>query len=327
MSTYRKNGHKAFVKSQRKAKNGSKVAIDPVNAKLPWKKLLPKTDSNPTAKESESSTVEAAKKENPVAETTNSMESQTTQTVGAEAAEERKKKVEGSSISNTLTSCDVFIATANNLAGYLVNRELYKLASLRVMRDNGYSLVKGVTDAEAAWRFAVARRKDVFGPLEARLTRILAEVVLGGALPATIEQVRAIIRKVRGERAVAKDPKMPAEDYNSVSQQNHDDIVANFARLLAMLQLETGYDPALDELKLVALTLLETELRAANDAVINTKAEWEASIDTRNNFFNAEVTGLVDVFLTAKKVVLANYGFKSEEYGRVKGLRFLRIRK
>lgn len=243
------------------------------------------------------------------------------------ASEEKKtKRLYATSISNTLTHCAMFIAAGRNMgAGYATRYALYELTNLEAMLTTGDTLVDAVAKAESKYKYAVSHRKDVFAPLEARLTRILAEVILSGASPNTVEQIRSLIRKLRGARAVAKNPNVPAEDYHSVSQQNHDDIVANFARLVLMVAEDPNYDPMAEDLKVLALENTLDEMRSANTDVIAAKAELDAARDTRNTFFNAEVTGLVDVFITAKKVVLANFGTKSEEFKRVKGLSFRRI--
>ncbi|MCK7589192.1 hypothetical protein M0G43_01260 [Subsaxibacter sp. CAU 1640] len=258
-----------------------------------------------------------AKTDSPDAETSKTKE---------EAQQEKTKHNYARSIANTLTSCDEFIAHVTLMAGYAVNRELYEPVNLKLMRTQGYTLVEGVTTSEAKWRYAVAYRKDIFDAFEIKLSRIRAELILSGASDITVAQVQSIIRKLRGERAVAKDPKKPDSDYNSASQTNFDDVVANFARLIAMLAGDDDYNPVIDDLKLLALESELESMGTANMDVITSKAEWQAAITARNNFFNADVTGLVDVFMTSKKVVLANYGFKSLEYKRVKGLYFMKIR-
>ena len=209
--------------------------------------------------------------------------------------------------------------------GYLTSYPLYELTNLVAMEATGNTLVKDVNKAETKYKAAVSQRKVDFSPLEALLTRILAEVILSGASPNAVLQTRSLIRKLRGTRAVAKDPKVPAEDYQSVSQKNHDDVVANFERLVMMVADDANYDPMVDVLKVIALESLLEVLTTANTAVIDAKAILDTARINRNNFFNTKVTGLVDVFMTAKKVVLASFGFKSEEFGKVKGLEFRRI--
>lgn len=241
-------------------------------------------------------------------------------------AKKKTKKVSASSISNTLTHCMQFIAAGRNMgSGYATRYAAYELTSLELTHATGTTLVSTVSQSEARYRYGVTNRKDLFGPLEARLTRILAEFILSGASAHTVEQIRSLIRKLRGARAVAKNPNVPAEVYHSVSQQNYDDVVANLDRLILMVAEDANYDPMAPDLTVLSLETTLGELRAANNEVIDTKAELDAARSTRNDFFNTKVTGLVDVFLTAKKVVLANFGTKSEEYKRVKGLTFRRI--
>ena len=201
------------------------------------------------------------------------------------------------------------------------------MINLSAVRDGGYERVNAVTDAETSWKYAVAARKIEFENLEGLVTLIYAELVLSGAPEATLSQMRTLVRLLRGTRAVAKNPDAPASDYRSVSQKNFDDVVANFARLVSMITAEANYNPIEDYLKVVALTAKLEAMRAANSAVITAYAELEAARGERNDFFDTPVTGLSDVFITAKKVMQTCYGSGSDRYKRVKGLAFRKIKR
>lgn len=302
------NGYAPSMNGHDHLANGHEVSYDPQQVTLPWERIVP-------AKEQE---VPTAKKESPVAEPANT---------DKVSAEKKTKRMQAVSMNNTLTHCAMFIATAITLGTrYATNSALCALTNLQSMLSEGNTMISDVAKSETKYKYAVAFRKEAFKPLEAMLTRILAEIVLSGASDATVNQVRTLIRKLRGARAVAKNPNVPVEDYHSVSQQNYDDVVANFERLVLMAAEDPNYAPVVEDITIVAMQNTVISLRGANTDVITAKAELDAARVTRNNFFNAEVTGLVDVFLTAKKVVLSNCGFTSEEYKKVKGLSFTRIR-
>lgn len=239
---------------------------------------------------------------------------------------ETPRRIYATSITNTLTNCRVFIATCTAYgSNYLSSNPRYTLASLTALADTADGMVLDVSKAEALYKYAVAHRLAEFDGLDPLCSLIVAEMQLSGSPEDTISQVRTIIRSLRGERKVPKNPNDPTHVYKSVSQQNYDDVTANFERLLLMVAEDANYNPAAVALQLVTLEAKLVSLRTANTDVQTAKAALDAARILRNDCFNAEGTGLVDTFLTAKNVVLTNFGRASEQYGKVKGLAFRRI--
>ncbi|MCK7590759.1 hypothetical protein M0G43_09250 [Subsaxibacter sp. CAU 1640] len=243
-----------------------------------------------------------------------------------EEEDEKVRKRVSTSITNVLTHCGDFIAHATTLGGkYITNKPLYQLANLKVMETEAYALVAAVDVAFVNWKYAVAVRKDEFEGLQAVCALVIAEVTMDGASEVTVEQLRTIMRLLRGERKTPKDPKKPDTNYRSVSQMDFDMIVSNFATFLTMVGADENYDPATETIKLVTLQAKLEVLRSVNTNALVAEAELDAARAARNEFFNTAVTGLCDVFNKAKNVVLINFGRKSEQYAKVKGLVFRKI--
>jgi|GEM_PF-4222703 len=245
----------------------------------------------------------------------------------ADEAEETRKKQYHERMVNTITNCGVFnFHVATYGAKYATNKELYKPANLLAMEMEVKSKMKDVDNAEVTWNYAVAERREPFNGLKALCALVVAESTLGGINEVTLGQLRTLMRLLRGERKVPKDPKNPNPNYRSVSQQRYDDIVDTFSKLVLMVAADENYDPVKDEIKVPALQALLALLQTLNDAVLQADAELEAARTERNEFFNTPVTGLCDVFMKAKDVVLISFGRKSEQYNKIKGLSFRKIK-
>lgn len=241
--------------------------------------------------------------------------------------ETTRRRIYASSISNTLTNTEVFIATATTCGTkYATSKPLYELTNLQTISNDGYVKVTNVDAAETAYKYEVASRMQEFDGLASLCALVVAEMVMSGASRETVDQLRFLVRKLRGQRKVPKNPNDPTAVYNSVSQVNYDNLVANFERFIMMVAADPNYDPVTDALKVTTLEAKLETLRTANINVIVAKAELDAARIARNEFFNTEVTGLVDVFLTAKNVVLTNFGRNSAQYKQVSGLSFKRIK-
>lgn len=240
--------------------------------------------------------------------------------------EEKRKRIYATSMNNTLNTCGTFIALATSYGpNYLSSKPLYEIPNLQTMRDDGYDLMNGVDKSETKYKYAVAARMAEFNGLAPLCALVVAEMVISGAATETIEQLRTLIRLLRGERKVPKDPKDPKRHYISVSHMNFDDITANFGRLILMISEDLNYNPAAIALKIVTLNAKLEALIDANNAVQVATAELDAARIARNEFFNATDIGLCDVFNTAKNVVLTNFGRSSEQYMKVKGLAYRKI--
>src|SRR5690606_39051361 len=241
--------------------------------------------------------------------------------------QEPPKRSSASSITNTVTHCRVFIALCMAYGNrYLSSNARYSLNNLRTMADTASDMLVEVDTTQTTYKYAVAHRLAEFEGLDPLCALIVAEMILSGSPEETINQVRTIVRSLRGERKVPKNPNDPMQVYKSVSQRNYDDVTANFARLIMMVAGDANYNPAAEELKLVSLEAKLESLRTANSDVETAKAALEAARIVRNEYFDTPATGLVDTFITAKNVVLTNFGRRSEQYKKVKGLTFRKIR-
>ena len=306
------NGVSPSTNGHAPATNGHEVSYNPAQMNLPWADFLPASD--PTAR-----------KESPEAEHYGKPAGYKA-ILGFAETEEKKKTRYASSISNTLTHCDQFIASVITYGpAYISSNALYGLPNLQSMRDTGYLMVKNVTSCEGIYKYAVAHRIAQFEELTPLLTRIMGELILSGASEVTVSQARSIVRKLRGARTVPKNPSDPVAVYHSVSQMNYDDLIANFDRLLSLVNEDANYDPAIDDLKILSLETRREDLRSANSDVYTTKAELDAARMERNSHFNDKDTGLVDIFIVAKKVVLTNFSSRSEQFKKISGLSYRRI--
>ena len=237
------------------------------------------------------------------------------------------KRVYDRSIPSTLSHAGDLISCINVLGGrYRCAYPQFAPAALQAKRVQGYEMIEAVGEALAIYKQHVVSRQLGFIGLATLVSRIISEMEISGASYKTIEQMRFYSRKLEGARKVKKDPDDPDANYNSVSQGTFAQLVENFALVVTMVANDPNYNPDIDDLKVVNLQAKVVELRAINNGSQSAKAALEDSRRVRNHFFNNDEDGLVKTFMTAKKVIFANFGSRSEEYRQVSGLSFTKIK-
>lgn len=241
--------------------------------------------------------------------------------------EAQARRVYARSIPSTLSHAGELISCVTSLgARYRCAYPQFAPAALQAKRIEGYEKIETVGEALAVYKAIVVTRQLAFLGLTTLVSRIISEMVAAGASYRAIRQMRFFARKLEGARAVKKDPNDPDANYNSVSQGTFAQLVENFALIVTMVANDPNYNPEIDDLKVVNLQAKVVELRATNDDSQTKKSALEMSRIERNTFFNEDVTGLVPTFMTAKRVILANFGPRSVEYKQVSGLSFTKIK-
>ena len=126
---------------------------------------------------------------------------------------------------------------------------------------------------------------------------------------------------------VAVDPKEPAPDTISTSQQSYDQLIQHLAGLTSVLQSEPSYAPNENDLKIVTLTAKQADLTAKNNAVATAYTNISNSRIARNNTLYGVDTGLVEIATEVKKYIKSLFGASSPEFAQVKGIEFKKAKK
>jgi len=218
-------------------------------------------------------------------------------------------------------------------AAYAPSNAAIEVAALQVKLTAAQTTLDGVSSALAPWKTKVNDRESEFEGLRKLVTRVVNSYASSGAEKNSIDDAKAIKRKIDGARAKAlpkDDPETPENEAqgNSVSQRSYTQTVEHFDALIEFLDNNSSlYDPNENDLKLTTLTAKSTALKAANTAVMTAATPLSNSRLTRDVELYNENSGLVDTALLVKKYVKSLYGASSPQFEQISGLEFRKVKK
>ncbi|MGD0712086.1 MAG: hypothetical protein ABR968_13015 [Bacteroidales bacterium] len=216
-----------------------------------------------------------------------------------------------------------------------------KVPQLQTLLTNSKSALLTVKTTGTTFENARNAREIVLAPAPIKkfCTRILNALEATNASALTVDDAKAINRKIQGKRAGDKlpppvtppvggtTPTPPEVIQISVSQQSYDSLIDNFNKFVVCLAAEPSYVPNENDLKVTALNTTLTNYRTLNTAVINAAIPFKNAMIARNTVLYQAVIGLVDTALEVKKYVKSVFGATSPQYKQISKLEFKRITK
>ena len=181
-------------------------------------------------------------------------------------------------------------------------------------------------------------RHNLFKPIKKLSTRVLRALKTSDVDDGIIEQAKAFVYKIRGERMKPL-PKlataMVSETVNavtaavivthSVSQQSYTNIVDHLNGLLIVLNGEANYDPNETDLTILSLTTLATDMKKSNEDCDTGLFNYNKSVNLRNSALYAPKTGIYDTSMTVKNYISQLFGLQSPEYKLVMKIKFRKL--
>ena len=246
--------------------------------------------------------------------------------------------------STSETGIDVNVANFRKLTltatafgtAYNPSNSTITLQALNVLCTNADHAVDEANKAIAAHIKVANDREVAFGALNQRATQLINALEVAGATPQTMDNAKTILRKLRGQRSTpklteAEKAALLAEGKEvtqiSASQLGYDNRIANFGKLLDLIETEPQYAPNEDELKLLNARAYYTALKTANDAVAAAEVRVNNARKQRNAIFSTPITGMLAVADTTKKYVKSVFNSSSNEYKQVVDLKFTTLKK
>ena len=220
-------------------------------------------------------------------------------------------------------------------ATYNPSKAGIQLAALQAISEQAKKAIDLVNSALANYGNAVAARAVAFDPLSKFITRVMNALVATDASQKVEENVRSLVRKIKGTRATAKktvEEKQAAAAEGkstkeiSTSQMSFDSRLANFKKLIKLLESISEYAPNEEELSIAGLTTLYDTLKAKNDDAAASISPLSNARIARNELLYANKTGLVDTALDAKAYIKSVYGASSPQYKQVSKLKFKKVK-
>lgn len=209
---------------------------------------------------------------------------------------------------------------------------LITLLALTAKQTSADASLTAVNTALAGHTTAVNAREIAFDEFQPLLARIANAGIACGLSAEVIEDVRSIIRKLRGARAKAAvnipdDPSTPEDESrtsHSSSQMSYDMRIENFEKLIELLAAQPLYVPNEADLAILGLNSRLTNLRTVNIAVINAYTVLSNSRIHRDDELYDEVRGLVALAQAVKNYVKSLFGPSSPQWAQLSTLKFSR---
>jgi hypothetical protein len=195
--------------------------------------------------------------------------------------------------------------------------------------------LKVVKDNKATYHFATNEREVAFLPMAKLVTKILAAVTATGATTQTLNDVRGLIRKIKGRRAkpLPKQPTATNIDQanaataknKSVSQQGFDNRIDHLEQLIAILATLPKYKPNEQELTVNGLTRYLEDLQIKNNAASDAETALNNARISRNEVMYGEKNSLIEVAAALKSYIKSVYGALSPQSRRANSFTFTKI--
>lgn len=214
--------------------------------------------------------------------------------------------------------------------------------ALNTLYNNSNAAQSACNNAENTWNNATNARKLAFKALPLLCTKLLGALESTPAPQPTIDDMKSLVGKMRGERLTKADagknqdqqqaiplpdPNAPPEEDNTIStsHRSYDNQLDHFSKMILLLQSVPGYAPNEPSLQIPALQTLLNNLTVLNNAANTSIANLRSARIARNLLFYAADTGMLDRARKVKSYVKSIYGAASQQYAAVRAIKFVRV--
>ena len=241
-----------------------------------------------------------------------------------------------SGIAKNAANFDELISCVNGYGTkYNPSQGAIQLVALQALSDKTKDAIDLVDGASVNYSKAIEARANVFDPLSTFCTRVMNALVATDASPKVEESVRSLVKKIQGTRSTAKKSAEEKEAAAiqgkstkeiSTSQMSFDSRLANFKKLIKLLESVDAYARNEAELAIAGLKTYYDSLAAKNKEAVDTTSPLSNARIARNELFNADKIGMVAVTKDVKAYVKSVYGASSPQYKQVSKLQFKKIK-
>ena len=208
---------------------------------------------------------------------------------------------------------------------YNPSKRVLELPNLLLIHTAGKQAVKNVVDAVAPYETVVNTRADEFDDVQEYATQLINALQSSDASERTIEDGKAFLRKIRGQRAEKKKEPKPGEPTpvtHSASQTSYDQTIQHMEGISALLKNEPSYAPNEPELRVDAVEQKIARLNTTNDAVATQEQTISNARLYRDNILYNNPDSLVTVAKGVKTYVKSVFKAHSPEYRQISGIPF-----
>lgn len=194
-----------------------------------------------------------------------------------------------------------------------------------------------VNDKNAVYRDKIYAKQNEMEKMSAMTTRILGMMTGLGMDSKIINQAKSIAKKIRGGGGKKKNGEPPSEATTSestptegkkvsASQMSFDQRLQNFSKLTALVASQAKYQPNETEMKTSSLQSYIETLQNLNQVATSAEQELTMARQQRDALLYEEIKGAVVLAQQTKAYIKGAFGSKSNEYNRVSGIKFTKIK-
>jgi hypothetical protein len=207
---------------------------------------------------------------------------------------------------------------------YHPGRQNLRVENLSVMLQQAREKIQQVSIAKTSYENAQNDRELAFNEIRFLSSRILAELKSSGALPETVADAAAMVRKIKGYSSSRKPvaaatpsdadkPIVSTVVNRSRSGKRFGYIIFNFGKLIQTLSAEPAYQPAIPELQVAILMEKLAHLQSVNEVMVSKVTAWSLARLERDAFFYQGSDSLYSTAMAVKHQIKATFGPQSEE--------------
>lgn len=218
---------------------------------------------------------------------------------------------------------------------YNPSRPDLQLSGLKALLAHAQQALKEVRQVKRTYGNATNNRELAFKPIMSLAARVIGSLESSGANALTIQDARAILKKLQGKRASPP----PTADANntsegasepgthSVSQRSFDNQLDHFSDLITAVVSEPKYNPNEPELQVASLNTVLAELQVKNKLAEEATNALSNARMRRDVFLYAPDTGICDIVNAVKSYAVSAYRPTSPRYRNLTKFQFARKRK
>lgn len=213
-------------------------------------------------------------------------------------------------------------------AKYNPAHPLLKATALVAAHAKGQKSVDDIQAAETVYRDTVNTRMAAFDNLDQYATRVVGTYAISDVDARSVENVKAVQRKLRAKSSPKKDGKKTAPEgevkvkARVESQLGYEDRCVNFAQIAAYVESNAKYITNDEDLKVEAVRAYSNKLHQVNEACLEGERAIETARINRDKILYTNDDSLYNLFKDAKTYIKTLYGPSSQEYKRVSGVEF-----
>lgn len=208
---------------------------------------------------------------------------------------------------------------------YNPSKPVLALPNLLLIHTAAKQAVNNVATALAPYETAINTRADEFKNVPEYATQLINALESSDTSERTIEDGKAFLRKIRGQRASKKkEPESgePKPVTHSSSQTSYDQTIQHMEGIVNLLKNETSYAPNEPELRVDSVEDKIERLNIANDAVATVEETISNARLKRDNILYNNPDALTTIAKGVKTYVKSVFKAQSPEFKQISGIPF-----